>query len=136
VEDEVRVSIGSESDIVTAREQGRLMAREIGFDGSQPTVIATAISEVARNMLQYAGGGELVIRRVHHSVNGGIMIVARDHGPGIKDLDLAMQDGFTTGRGLGIGLPGSRRLMDEFEISSTVGEGTTVTMKKWVLHER
>jgi len=132
VEDEVCVAIRSEEDIVTAREKGRFMAGEIGFEGSQPTVIATAISEVARNILQYAGQGETLIRNVHQSPRGGIMIVARDHGPGITDLDLAMQDGYTTGRGLGIGLPGSRRLMDEFEIVSKAGEGTTVTMKKWV----
>ncbi|HYQ87079.1 MAG TPA: anti-sigma regulatory factor [Bacteroidota bacterium] len=130
--DEVKVSISSEADVVTAREAGRQMASDIGLNGSLPTVIATAISEVARNIIQYAGRGEIILRRLNNSIKTGIMIIARDKGPGIADVEQAMKDGYTTGRGLGMGLPGTRRLMDEFEIVSKKGKGTTVTMKKWM----
>lgn len=129
---EVRVPIGSDADIVTARQQGRTLAGRLGFAGTDLTIIATAISEVARNIIDYAGQGEILLNPIQQSNSNGILVVARDEGPGIRDVQQAMQDGFSTGRGLGLGLPGSRRLMDEFEIISKVGVGTTVSMKKWV----
>lgn len=129
--DEVRIPIRNDADIVTARQLGREMATKIGFTGSDLTVIATAISEVVRNMVVYAQSGELLLAPTQYAGKAGIVIVARDLGPGIPDVELAMMDGFSTGGSLGLGLPGAKRLMDEFEIVSTVGQGTTVTMKKW-----
>ena len=136
---DIRVEIRSASDIVTARQAGRELAAELGFSSSELTVIATAISEIARNILAYAIQGEISLALVHDDRNPqrgapqrGIMIVAHDEGPGIRDIPEAMQDGFTTGKGLGIGLPGTRRLMDEFEIVTRIGQGTTVKMKKWL----
>lgn len=108
------------------------MAESIGFSGSDLTMISTAISELARNIVKYAGGkGEVVLSLIREGGRAGIMVVARDSGPGIPDIDLAMRDGYTTGSGMGLGLPGARRLMDDFAISSQVAEGTTVVMKKW-----
>jgi serine/threonine-protein kinase RsbT len=119
-------------DIVTARQEGRAMALQIGFTGSDLTVIATAISELGRNILSYAGKGTIYLHSDHSGNRRGIVVVARDDGPGIADIEMAMQDGFSTSKSLGLGLPGTRRLMDEFEIESVVGKGTTVTVKKWV----
>ncbi len=96
-------------------------------------LIATAISEIARNMVEYAGGGEVVLTPLDGAGRRGLSIVGRDDGPGIPDLSLAMQDGFTTGGGLGLGLPGAKRIMDDFAIDSAPGKGTTVSMRKWVL---
>jgi serine/threonine-protein kinase RsbT len=127
-----RVPIRSDVDIVTARQEGRNLAAELGFRGSDLTVLATAISEVARNIVSYAHTGEIVLRPIRQGIRTGIVIVAQDNGPGIPDLELAMQDGYSTGNSLGLGLPGARRLMDEFEIDSQVGSGTTITMKMWV----
>src|SRR5512140_1698293 len=132
VADEVRVPIGSDSDIVIARQKGRAMAERVGFTGSNLAVVATAISEVARNIVEYAKQGEIVLKSVNQGGRAGLIVVARDEGPGIPDIALAMQDGYSTAKGLGLGLPGARRLMDEFEIVARVGRGTTVTMKKWV----
>jgi serine/threonine-protein kinase RsbT len=129
---EARVRIQSSADIVTARQQGRSIAAEIGFSNSNLTIIATAISEIARNIVEYAKEGEAVISLINDGPRQGIQIVLTDDGPGIPDTSTVMRDGFSTGRGLGIGLPGARRLMDEFEIVSEVGRGTTVTMKKWI----
>lgn len=126
-----RVPIARDADIVTARRLGREIATEAGFGGSDLTVIATAISEVARNIVVYAHQGEIVLSLVERAGRRGISVVARDQGPGIPDLELAMRDGYSTGKSLGLGLPGAKRLMDEFEIASEVGEGTTVTMRKW-----
>src|SRR5213593_3587865 len=134
MEREVRVRIQSSADIVLARQQGRALASQLGFSSSNLTIIATAISEVARNIVEYAKEGEVVLSLINDTNKQGVQIVASDSGPGIADISTVMRDGFTTGNGLGIGLPGARRLMDEFEISSEVGKGTTVTMKKW--HER
>ena len=125
------VPILSEADIVVARQSGRTLAAEAGFAGSELTVIATAISEVARNILAYARTGEILLQQIKRDKQIGLLIVARDKGPGIPDVALALQDGYSTGNGLGLGLPGARRLMDEFEIASEVGRGTTVTMRKW-----
>jgi serine/threonine-protein kinase RsbT len=129
---EVHIAIQSDADIVTARHRGRDLAAHIGFKGSDLTVIATAISEVSRNIVSYAKYGEIVLRVVDDSQRRGITIIARDDGPGIPNIDDAMRDGFSTGKSLGLGLPGARRLMDEFAIESTVGKGTTITMNKWI----
>ncbi len=129
---ETIVSIRSPADIVTARKAGRELAFGAGFSTSDLTVIATAVSEIARNILEYAGQGEIILQLVSNQAQRGLQVVARDEGPGIGDIPQAMQDGFTTSNGLGIGLPGTRRLMDEFEIVSEAGKGTTVTMRKWV----
>jgi serine/threonine-protein kinase RsbT len=131
MEREVRVRIQSSADIVTARQQGRALASQAGFSSSNLTIIATAISEVARNIVEYAKEGEVVLTLVNDTNKRGVQIIATDLGPGIPDVTTVMRDGFSTGKGLGIGLPGSRRLMDEFEITSEVGKGTTVTMRKW-----
>lgn len=128
---DVRIPINSDADIVTARQQGRALATEAGLSGSALTVIATAISEVARNIVAYAGRGEIILKVIEDGARRGLVVVARDEGPGIADIALAMQDGYSTSRSLGLGLPGARRLMDEFEIVSEVGKGTTVTMTKW-----
>jgi serine/threonine-protein kinase RsbT len=123
--------IESETDIVIARQEGRILAAQLGFSPGDLALIATAISEVARNIFHYARPGEIRLRLIEGR-SRGILVVARDRGPGIPDLKLAMQDGYSTGGGLGLGLPGAKRLMDEFDIVSQVGQGTTVTMKKWV----
>jgi serine/threonine-protein kinase RsbT len=129
---ETRVAIEHEGDIVTARQKGRELAASRGLSRTEQTLIATAISEVARNIVVYAQRGEVVLSLVEDQGRRGVMVVARDEGPGIANPGLAMRDGFTTGNSLGMGLPGAKRLMDEFELSSTVGKGTTVVMKKWV----
>ncbi|MFZ2853411.1 MAG: anti-sigma regulatory factor [Rhodocyclaceae bacterium] len=121
----------SEADLVTARLRGREIASILRFSSSELTLIATAISEVTRNILSYAGSGELRLRLVQQGQKRGVVIVAHDSGPGIADLASAMRDGYSTSGSLGLGLPGSRRLMDEFEIASEVGKGTTVMMTKW-----
>lgn len=120
-----------ESDILTARQRGREVADRLGFRGSDVALIATAISEVARNIVVHAGEGEITISELSDG-RAGIEIVARDNGPGIVDVDLAMQDGYSTVSSLGLGLPGARRLMDEFAIESSDGRGTTVVMRKWM----
>ncbi len=130
--DETRIPIQRSEDIVTARELARGMARTAGFNGSDLTLIATAISEVTRNIVEHAERGELVLSMVSNGSKRGMLIVARDEGPGIADVQRAMQYGYSSRNGLGVGLPGARWLMDEFEIDSKVGKGTTVTMRKWV----
>jgi serine/threonine-protein kinase RsbT len=131
VANETRVAITRDADIVTARQKGRDLAAAAGFAGSDLTIIATAISELARNIVLYAQTGEIVLDVIEGSGRRGILVVARDEGPGIADIEQAMRDGFSTGNSLGLGLPGARRLMDEFEIVSELGKGTTVTMRKW-----
>ena len=128
---ELSVPIRNEADIVAARQQGREMASVLRYSSSELTLIATAISEVARNILSYAGRGEIRLQLVDQGYRRGISVVADDHGPGIADLAQAMQDGYSTSGSLGLGLPGSKRLMDEFHITSEVGRGTTVSMTKW-----
>ena len=129
---DVRIAIRSGADIVTARLEGRQLAAEAGFSGSDLTVIATAISELARNIVEYAGNGEIILAIVQDGYKKGFRVEARDDGPGIPDIELAMQDGYSTGGGLGLGLPGTRRLMDEFVVNSRVGEATTVIATKWI----
>ena len=132
MENEVRVVIDSAADIVTARQKGRTMATELGFDGSDLTLIATAISEVARNIVTHAKTGEIILARCSNGTKHGITIIARDQGPGIADINRAMQYGYSTSKGLGVGLPGAKWLMDDFEIESKVRQGTTIKMKKWL----
>jgi serine/threonine-protein kinase RsbT len=133
VENELRVDIGSDRDVLTARAEGRALAARLGFSSTDLTLIATAISEIARNIVLYARQGEMLFRLVDEGDRQGIVVVGRDHGPGIDDVHLAMRDDYSTGQGLGLGLPGARRLMDEFEIDSARGAGTTVTMRKWIV---
>ncbi|WP_353951144.1 sigma-70 family RNA polymerase sigma factor [Knoellia sp. S7-12] len=129
-EDEIHVPISADPDIVAARQAAREVAVRAGFTGADLTLLATAVSEVARNIVRFASNGEVRIELLERP-RTGIRIVARDTGPGISDIDLALQDGFSTNKGLGLGLPGARRLMDEFSIDTKPGQGTTVTMTKW-----
>ena len=112
------MAINSDQDIVTARQKGRALAIELGFSSGDATLVATSISELARNIVSYARRGEIILKIVHGSHRQGISIVAADSGPGIRDIRQAMRDGFSTSGSLGLGLPGVRRLMDEFEIAS------------------
>jgi serine/threonine-protein kinase RsbT len=131
VADEVRVPIATDADIVTARQKGRELAAAGGFSRTDQTLIATAISEVARNIVVHAERGEIILSPLEQPGRRGLMVVARDEGPGIADPELAMRDGYSTANSLGMGLPGARRIMDEFDLLSTPGHGTTITMKKW-----
>jgi len=131
VQNEIRTPISSDSDIVIARQRGREFANHLGFDLGDLTIIATAISELSRNIVEYAQKGEIILRDVQKGNKKGMEIVAQDSGPGIADVNLALQDGYSTRKSLGLGLPGTRRLMDEFEISSRPGNGTIVTVRKW-----
>ena len=128
---EIKVSITSDQDIVQARQKGRSLAMEMGFGSGDATLIATAISELARNIVSYARRGQITLRIDDGGNRYGLSIIASDEGPGIPDIRQALRDGFSTSGSLGIGLPGVRRLMDEFEISSQPGQGTTVAVKKW-----
>lgn len=132
--DEVRVPIRGEDDIVAARQTVREVAKGLRFGMVDQSRIATAVSELTRNVVRYAtsGQGEATIRPLGTSERGiGIEIVVSDDGPGIADLDQALRHGYTSGVGLGVGLPGTRRLMDEMEIDSGPGRGTVVTIRKW-----
>lgn len=129
---EIRIPISSAIDIVTARQQGRTLSQKLGFEGGDLTLIAAAISEVARNIVDHAKQGEIVLESINHGNKRGIQVIARDQGPGIPDVAQAMQYGYSTRKGLGVGLPGSKWLVDEFDIVSKVGKGTTVTMRKWL----
>lgn len=131
VRDEVLVAIASDQDVVTARQTGRSMATELGLTRSEATLLATAISEVARNIVEYVGEGQVQICIVNLNGMEGIQVIASDSGPGIENVETALQDGQSSGGRLGLGLPGARRLMDEFHMVSKVGEGTRVTMTKW-----
>ena len=134
---EMCIHIASDLDIVKARQTGRTEASKLGFSSTDLTLIATAISELARNIVMYAKEGEIVVRLVRSSEKQGIVVIARDKGPGIPDVGQTLQDGYSTSRSLGLGLPGVRRLMDEFEIQSEIGLGTVVTIKKWTMaHNR
>jgi len=131
VADDVCVTIASDVDVVQARQQGRQLAASAGFSTGDQTVIAAAISEIARNILMYARRGEISLGVVTNGDRQGVVVIARDQGPGIRDIARALQDGYSTSGGLGLGLPGAKRLMDELEVASVVGKGTTVTMRKW-----
>jgi serine/threonine-protein kinase RsbT len=132
VQAESRIAIESDADVVTARQRARQLAGDLDLSSTDQTLLATAISEVARNITHYAPRGEVRLRVIRDG-NGreGIEVVASDDGPGIADLERALQDGYTTGGGLGLGLPGARRLVDEFNIESEPNHGTTVTLVMW-----
>lgn len=128
---EMVVAVDGPDDIVVARQAGRDLAARLGFSLTDLTLIATAISEVARNITSYAGRGEIRLGVEERNGRSALVVEAADDGPGIPDVDNALKDGYSSGAGLGIGLPGARRLMDDFEIHSEVGRGTTVIMWKW-----
>lgn len=130
---ETRLPIKQEQDIVTARQTARAAASDLGFGSIDQSRIATAVSELTRNVIRYAtnGSGDIVIREVSSERGVGLQIVVSDQGPGIADLQQVMQDGFTSGHGLGLGLSGTKRLMDEMDLDSQVGRGTVVTIVKW-----
>lgn len=123
--------IKTERDVATARMMARNAAAAAGFGLTDVTRIVTAVSELARNIIRFAGAGVVRWRPLDAGGRNGIEVIAEDHGPGIPDIARAMEEGYTTGGGLGMGLPGSKRLMDELEIQSEVGRGTTVTVRKW-----
>lgn len=125
--------VNADIDIVTARQKGRELARDLGFTSTDLALIATAISELARNIILYANTGQIVLSVVENGTRRGLKVIARDDGPGIPDIERALEEGFSTSRSLGLGLSGVRRLMDEFDIVSEIGNGTTVTVKKWRL---
>ncbi len=125
------IPIESDADVVTARQRARELASQLELTSTDQTLLATAISEVARNITTYAKRGEVLLSVIHDGGRSGIQVIARDDGPGIEDIERALQDGYTSGSGLGLGLPGARRLVDEFDIESAPSEGTTVTLVKW-----
>jgi len=125
------VRIERDVDVVTARQEGRALALLLGFSSGDATVVATAISELARNIVLYAKGGEIVITLAEQGSRRGLKITARDEGTGIRDVERVLRRGYSTSGGLGLGLPGVRRMMDEFELVSQSGKGTVVTVKKW-----
>ena len=131
VAQEITVPIASDLDIVTARQWGRTLAVQLGYSPTEATLIATAISELARNIVLYAKRGEIWLSVQNGSGRPGVVVVARDDGPGIADVPQAIAGGHSTSGGLGLGLSGVRRLMDEFEIISEPRKGTTVTIKRW-----
>ena len=125
------MSIQSSADIVLVRQAVRKLAVELGFSLVDQTKIVTAASELARNTLDYGGGGTVQLEALHEGIRRGVRLTFEDHGPGIPDIDLALKDGFTTGGGLGMGLSGTKRLVNEFHIVSRVGDGTCITITKW-----
>jgi serine/threonine-protein kinase RsbT len=129
-DDDITIRIHGDPDIVEARKQVRQLASQLNFSRTDATLIATAVSEIARNIVRFAGDG-LIVMGLIDEPRPGVRIVARDTGPGIGDVEQALADGYSTYNGLGLGLPGARRLMDEFSLTSTAGHGTTVTMTKW-----
>lgn len=130
-EDSQRLPVTTDQDVVRVRQLVRTVAVAVKLSLVDQTKIVTAASELARNTLVYGGGGEVEVSRVRNDRRAGIRIVFADQGPGIVDLDLALTDGYTTGGGLGLGLSGARRLVDEFEIDTEPGKGTTITIVKW-----
>lgn len=129
-DDEARVRIRTDPDIVRARKSARELASRLDFSRTDLTMIATAVSEIARNIVRFAGDGEVYLELLR-TPRSGVRIVARDTGPGIEDVERALSDGYSTYHGLGLGLPGARRLMDEFSLVTELGRGTTITMTKW-----
>ena len=128
---EVRVPVASSSDVVVARDRARGLSARAGLSGTDSALVATAVSELARNIVAYAGRGEMVLRLIEDEAEQGVDVIAVDAGPGIVDLELALQNGYSTSGGLGLGLPGVRRLMDHFHIVSEPRKGTSVTIRKW-----
>jgi serine/threonine-protein kinase RsbT len=131
-EQESVIPIESDADVVTARQRARAMAAQLELTSTDQTLLATAISEVARNITTYAERGEVVLGVIRNSGGRrGIRVIAQDEGPGIENVAEALQDGYTSGNGLGLGLPGARRLVHEFHIESAPGQGTKVTLVMW-----
>ena len=128
---EGNIAIESEGDIVAVRRVAREAATKVGFGMTDVTRIVTASSELARNIYHYAGSGAMRWKIIGSGVKSGVEFVFEDQGPGIPNVELAMQEGYTTGGGMGLGLPGTKRLVDEMEIQSSPGKGTTVTIRKW-----
>lgn len=129
---EIVVNIDHPDDIVDARKAGHQLALDLGFSLTDVTMIATAISEIARNITSYAGRGAVRVVVADREGRKALVVCAEDEGPGIADIERAMEDGYSTGRGLGLGLPGARRLMDRLIVESTLGRGTRIEMWKWV----
>lgn len=127
----VIISVYDDIHAVVAAQQGRVLAARLGFSAVEQTAFSTAILEIARNIVKYAERGDIILQVVETDQQIGIVVLACDNGPGIADLELALKDGYSTGKGLGLGLPGAKRLMDAFEIASQPGMGTTITMQKW-----
>jgi serine/threonine-protein kinase RsbT len=132
---EIRVTISQDIDTVLACQKGRRLAAEQGLSDNEQVIVVIIISELARNIIRYATPGEIILTAIRRGTMCGIGIVARDSGPGIPDIERALQGGYSTGGGLGQGLSGARRLADEFEIASEPGTGTTVTIRKWKQHD-
>lgn len=128
----IEVPIRDELDIVRARQEGRQLAKDTGFGPVDLARLATAISELARNIYNYARPGTIELMPITRGAKRGLQVIAQDQGPGIDNIEEAMRDGYTTSGGLGAGLPGTRRLVDEFEIESELGVGTKVTIRKWL----
>jgi serine/threonine-protein kinase RsbT len=126
------VDVNNSDDIVIARQAGHELARQLGFSLTDVTMIATAISEIARNITSYAGQGEVRVGVQYRDGRHALVVRAEDDGPGIADIERALEDGYSTGRGLGLGLPGARRLMDRLIVESGPGKGTVVEMWKWI----
>lgn len=126
------VEVKSEADIVIARVKAKALAEALGFNYMDQTRIATAVSEIARNAFQFAGEGKVIIQLVEREERRGIEIIIEDHGPGIANMELALKGGHSTAHGLGMGLSGSKRLMDDLDIHTNIGEGTTIAMRKWL----
>lgn len=118
-------------DVVVVRQQVRALAVEVGLSLVDQTKIVTAASELARNTLDYGGGGQCAVHRIEDGIRKGLRLTFEDRGPGIANIEQALKDGFTTGNGLGLGLSGAKRLSNEFSIESTVGVGTRVTIARW-----
>ena len=129
--DEIEVLVATGNDVILARQQARALAERLGFSGTDVTLIATAVSEVARNIVEHAGKGRVSLAIVRTGDRDGLQVVAFDDGPGIDDVDLALRDGYSTSGAMGLGLPGARRLMDELTVESERGRGTTVRMCRW-----
>lgn len=129
------MAIESSGDLVPARAAARALALRLGFSRTDATLIATAVSEIARNIVVHVGRGEIAMHAVDEDTRYGLVVVARDEGPGIRDLAAALEHGYAGRGGLGLGLPGARRLMDEFDVTTAVDEGTTVTMTKWRIRD-
>lgn len=126
-----KLPVASDDDVVRVRQRARAAAVECGFSLVDQTKLVTAASELARNTVIHGGGGAVEVDLVEREARRGVRLTFVDHGPGIPDVELALRDGFTTGSGLGLGLPGARRLVNEFEITSRPGAGTTVRITRW-----
>jgi len=132
---EIRVAIRQDTDTVLACQKGRRLAAEQGLSDNEQVVVVIIISELAHNIIRYATPGEIILTTIRRGPMSGVGVVAHDSGPGIPDIERALQGGYSTGGGLGQGLAGARRLADEFEIASEPGQGTTVTIRKWERHD-